>query len=134
MSTEWDLEMSEQMASRRNFLHRCASAGVGAMALRTHLQLAAHAGELRPVLVPGTHHPAKANRLIILFLTGGFSHVDTFDPKPALLRDRGKVVNGASLRDNRFSLRHSNSQHVVKAVSKLANCFQNSVATPTIFA
>ena len=98
MSTEWDLEMSEQMASRRNFLHRCASAGVGAMALRTHLQLAAHAGELRPVLVPGTHHPAKANRLIILFLTGGFSHVDTFDPKPALLRDRGKVVNGASLR------------------------------------
>ena len=30
-----------------------------------------------------THHPAKAQNLIVIFLTGGFSHVDTFDYKPA---------------------------------------------------
>ena len=36
--------------------------------------------------------PAKAKRVIFLFMTGGVSHVDTFDPKPALTRDHGKEI------------------------------------------
>jgi hypothetical protein len=32
------------------------------------------------------HFPGKAKRVIFLFMTGGVSHVDTFDPKPALRR------------------------------------------------
>lgn len=32
------------------------------------------------------HFPGKAKRVIFLFMTGGVSHVDTFDPKPALKR------------------------------------------------
>src|SRR5207248_3681650 len=47
---------------------------------------------------PG-HHPAKAKNLIIVFLTGGVSHVDTFDPKPRLQTDHGKAVPGRDLRD-----------------------------------
>jgi uncharacterized protein (DUF1501 family) len=31
------------------------------------------------------HFPAKAKRVIFLYMTGGVSHVDTFDPKPALV-------------------------------------------------
>ncbi|MBU6300371.1 MAG: DUF1501 domain-containing protein [Verrucomicrobia bacterium] len=39
-----------------------------------------------------THHPPKAKRLIHFFLNGGPSHVDTFDPKPALSRYAGQPV------------------------------------------
>ncbi|MEZ5301394.1 MAG: DUF1501 domain-containing protein [Verrucomicrobiales bacterium] len=35
---------------------------------------------------------AKAKRVIFLFMTGGVSHVDTFDPKPRLAADAGKEV------------------------------------------
>jgi hypothetical protein len=36
------------------------------------------------------HVPARAKRVIFLFMKGGPSHVDTFDPKPLLDRDHGK--------------------------------------------
>ena len=38
------------------------------------------------------HFPARAKRVIFLFMTGGVSHVDSFDPKPALTRDHGKEI------------------------------------------
>jgi hypothetical protein len=38
------------------------------------------------------HFPAKAKRVIFLFMTGGVSHVDTFDPKPELVRQHGKEI------------------------------------------
>ena len=46
-------------------------------------------------LAPQTpHFPAKAKHVIFLFLNGGPSHVDTFDPKPALGKYDGKPVPG----------------------------------------
>ena len=45
------------------------------------------------------HFPPKAKHLIFVFLTGGFSHVDTFDPKPKLKTDHGKTVPGRDLRE-----------------------------------
>ena len=38
------------------------------------------------------HFPPRAKRVIFLFMTGGVSHVDSFDPKPALIRDDGKKI------------------------------------------
>jgi hypothetical protein len=38
------------------------------------------------------HHMPKARRVIFLFMSGGPSHVDTFDPKPRLDRDNGKPL------------------------------------------
>src|SRR5690606_28240813 len=38
------------------------------------------------------HFPARAKRLIFLFMNGGPSHVDTFDPKPALKDHEGEDV------------------------------------------
>ena len=38
------------------------------------------------------HFPARAKRMILLYMTGGVSHIDTFDPKPALRRDHGKEI------------------------------------------
>jgi hypothetical protein len=45
-----------------------------------------------PLDVKAPHYPAKAKRLIFLFMSGGPSHVDTFDPKPRLERDNGKPL------------------------------------------
>lgn len=38
------------------------------------------------------HFPARAKRIVFLFMKGGPSHVDTFDPKPQLERDHGKPL------------------------------------------
>jgi hypothetical protein len=45
-----------------------------------------------PLAPRAPHFPAKAKRVIFLFMTGGVSHVDTFDPKPKLTADVGKEV------------------------------------------
>jgi hypothetical protein len=51
------------------------------------------------LLVPRpTHHEPKAKNLILIFLTGGFSHVDTFDYKPLLTTYHGKSVPSFGLR------------------------------------
>lgn len=43
-----------------------------------------------PAGLPALHHPARAKSVIFLFMDGGVSHVDTFDPKPALAQHDGK--------------------------------------------
>jgi len=58
----------------------------------------ARAAALRPV---GLDFPAKAKHVIFLFMTGGPSHVDMFDPKPALVKYAGQRPNDASLRTER---------------------------------
>jgi hypothetical protein len=45
-----------------------------------------------PLAVKRPHYPARAKRLIFLFMSGGPSHVDTFDPKPRLSHDNGKPL------------------------------------------
>jgi len=45
-----------------------------------------------PLAPKPSHFAARAKRVIFLFMTGGVSHVDSFDPKPALFRDHGKTV------------------------------------------
>src|SRR5437773_8563586 len=45
-----------------------------------------------PLAVRPPHFTAKAKRLIFLFMSGGPSHVDLFDPKPALEKYAGKPL------------------------------------------
>src|SRR4026208_767277 len=45
-----------------------------------------------PLAPRAPHFPAKAKRVIFLFMTGGVSHGDTFDPKPKLTTDVGQEV------------------------------------------
>jgi hypothetical protein len=50
-----------------------------------------HAEALRAdSVVPVNHHPAKAKNVIFLYMDGGVSQVDSFDPKPRLEQDAGK--------------------------------------------
>src|SRR5439155_6486934 len=46
----------------------------------------------QPYAVRAPHHPARAKRVIFLYMPGGPSHVDLFDPKPRLLEDNGKPL------------------------------------------
>src|SRR6476661_1892008 len=45
-----------------------------------------------PLSPKAPHFQAKAKRVIFLFMSGGVSHVDSFDPKPRLTTDHGKQV------------------------------------------
>src|SRR5262249_31849655 len=47
------------------------------------------------------HFTPKAKRVIHLFMNGGPSHVDTFDPKPMLTKWHGKALPKANLRTER---------------------------------
>ena len=49
----------------------------------------------------GPSLPAKAKHVIVLFLAGGPSHVDMFDPKPALLKYQGQRPDSVDLRTER---------------------------------
>jgi hypothetical protein len=47
-------------------------------------------GETNPLSPKPPHFPGRARRIIFLFMNGGPSHVDTFDPKPALAKYHGQ--------------------------------------------
>src|SRR5438132_9826510 len=82
--------------NRRDFLKCCSAGGLG---LDPALALAAQRNGGGPLAPRPSHFPAKARNLIFVFLTGGFSHVDTFDYKPKLQKDHGKKVVNRELRD-----------------------------------
>ncbi|MBN8248676.1 MAG: DUF1501 domain-containing protein [Verrucomicrobia bacterium] len=75
--------------TRRQMLQQC-SAGFGHLAL---IGLLASAGSARAAMpAPRPLFRPRAKRIIFLFMHGGPSHVDTFDWKPALVRDSGKPL------------------------------------------
>jgi hypothetical protein len=100
--------MENTILTRRELLSR-SGMGMGALALGG---LMAEAGLLgpaalaaegtptgaapslavNPLLPKAPPLPAKAKRVVHLFMNGGPSHVDTFDPKPTLTRYHGKAV------------------------------------------
>lgn len=75
--------------SRRTMLARTA-VGFGSLALASLLAETAQADVSNPLAPKPGHFPARAKRVIFLFMKGGPSHIDTFDPKPLLDRDDGK--------------------------------------------
>ena len=72
---------------RRNFLASCGM-GIGLSAIAPLL----NGQKGNPMLPKGPHFAPKAKRVIHLFMNGGPSHVDTFDPKPELTKWHGKVL------------------------------------------
>jgi len=83
---------------RRRFLTGSATLAAGVLGLQQQLAFAAQLNGGGVVAPRRGHHPAKAQRLLFIFLTGGFSHVDTFDPKPRLAKDQGRELATRQLR------------------------------------
>ncbi len=77
--------------NRRQAL-RDGALGFGAIALTSLLADRAYGAETaskrpRP---PGSHRPSRARNIIFLYMDGGVSQVDSFDPKPRLRQEDGK--------------------------------------------
>src|SRR5262245_50792052 len=85
--------------NRRHFL-KCSASGVtaGALGLYSRLALAASLNEGHPLAPKPAHFSPRAKHLIFVFLTGGFSHLDTFDYKPKLQAGHGKPIPAFGLR------------------------------------
>ncbi len=95
--------MRPRYMSRREMLRHCAN-GFGMLGLAALLaedasatsvsRLTTHDSRLAgdPLAARSPMFPARAKSVIFLFMSGGPSHVDTFDPKPRLAADNGKPL------------------------------------------
>lgn len=86
--------MTPFLHDRRQFLHR-AGLGFGGLALDSLLRReghAAHPGGGARILDGRAQFAPKAKNVIWLFMRGGVSHMESFDPKPALNRYAGKTI------------------------------------------
>ncbi len=77
--------------SRRDFL-RLAGGGFGALAFSALLQAEEERVSASPFAPKKPHFPAKAKSVIFLFMEGGPSHLDLFDPKPELQKRAGQKL------------------------------------------
>jgi hypothetical protein len=87
------------MISRREMLRRSGT-GLGLLGLAALLQDADQARG-NPLAVRPTHFPARAKHVVHIYLNGGPSQVDTFDPKPLLARYAGRNLPTGNLTTER---------------------------------
>ncbi len=109
----------KHLNARREFFRRCGM-GFGALAMADLLVQDSRSA------MP-THFPGQAKHIIHIFLNGGVSQVDTFDPKPELTKRGGQMLPFDNLQTERktgvalpspFTFRQ-----MVKAESPSAICF-----------
>ncbi len=87
-----DLDQFRRIQSRRRFFRDCAG-GIGTIALSQLLTGEGRAAAPADPLAPKPpHFPAKAKNVIFLFMEGGPSQLDLFDPKPELEKWHGKPL------------------------------------------
>src|SRR3954447_25874427 len=105
-------QIQNHFLTRRQLLQRTGM-GLGALALGAlfpeitsaaaiaNPQSAIGNSSPNPLLPKGPQFAPKAKRIIHLFLNGGPSQVDTFDPKPSLTKYHGKTLPGEYLKTER---------------------------------
>ncbi len=95
--------------TRRDLLAK-TGLGFGAAALCGILE----AANSNPLAPKAAHSRAKAKSVIYLFMHGGFSHVDTFDPKPELTRRHGQPLSLELARTIKTSFIHDPSKAILR--------------------
>lgn len=142
------MTIGASLSTRRCILKQSA-VGFGWLALRSLLAQESSAAKLPltsigPLAAKAPHFHARARRIVFLFMKGGPSHVDTFDPKPQLTKFDGKVppfelpritfAKSGSLLKSPWKFRHCGESglpvselfpHVAKHIDKL--CILRSV-------
>ncbi|MBI3281043.1 MAG: DUF1501 domain-containing protein [Acidobacteria bacterium] len=76
---------------------------------------------------PKPHFPARAKHVIFLFLNGGPSQVDTFDPKPALTKYHGKAIPSGNLKTER------KTGNLLKSPFEFRRCGRSGIEISEIF-
>src|SRR5713101_1667063 len=95
------LHKSANPLTRREALRRVGN-GFGMMAFAGMLGQSLKAAESAlPGGVAKLDYPQRIKRVIFLFMNGGCSHVDSFDPKPALETYDGQPLPGGSIKTER---------------------------------
>ena len=87
--------------TRRAFLRELGGS-IGLLGLASYLRATEPAG-MNPPPRPQPHFKPRARHVIFLFMAGGPSHLDTFDPKPEIARHAGKRPDGTDLRTERVT-------------------------------
>src|ERR1700694_3590600 len=109
--------------TRRELLHTMG-AGFGMVGFG---ELAGAQSTVDPLRPKSAHFPAKAKRVIYLFLNGGPSQVDTFDPKPMLTKYDGKPIPSGNLKTER------KTGNLLASPFKFKKCAQSGVEVSEIF-
>ena len=112
------------MTNRREILKMMGS-GFGMVGLAHLLNRPAFASS--PFDVKAPHFPAKAKQVIYLFLNGGPSQVDTFDPKPMLDKYHGKPVPSGNLQTER------KTGNLLRSPFQFNRCGQSGIEVSEIF-
>ncbi len=81
---------------------RTSACGFGALALSGLCADQASAATKSALAAKQPHHPARAKRIIFIFMQGGPSHVDTFDRKPELINRDKKTYEVVGVREKDF--------------------------------
>src|SRR5215213_8738044 len=90
-------------STRRHFFRDCG-AGLGAMALGSLLAREAQAAPATNPLAPrAPHFEPKAKAVIFLFMAGGPSQFELFDPKPELQKLHGQPIPESFVKGKRFA-------------------------------
>jgi hypothetical protein len=113
------------MFTRRQLLQRSGT-GLGMLGLAGLLADEAKAST-NPLAPKVAHFPAKAKHVIHLFMNGGPSQVDTFDPKPALEKYHGQQPKAAGLKTER------KTGGLFKSPFKFHKCGQSGIEVSEIF-
>ncbi|MEZ6143267.1 MAG: DUF1501 domain-containing protein [Zavarzinella sp.] len=92
--------------TRRHFFRDCGI-GLGSAALASLLEQSAVAGPANPQAVKPPHHTPKAKAVIFLFMAGGPSQFELFDPKPELQKFHGKPIPESFVKGKRFAFMSS---------------------------
>src|SRR6266850_3928747 len=79
--------------SRRQMIRSLVSGSIILPGILSQLLADAFAAEANPLAPRAPHFPGKAKRVIFLYMPGGVSHVDSFDPKPKLIAKRGETID-----------------------------------------
>ena len=118
--------------SRRDMLARSGT-GLGVLGLASVLQgevpraRAAGLSSANPLAPKVAHFPAKAKHVIHLFMNGGPSQVDTFDPKPELTKNHGKQPGAAGRKTER------KTGPLYKSPFQFNKCGQSGIEVSEIF-
>ena len=95
-----DREEFRRIQNRRSFFRECAG-GIGIVALAQLLERDGLAAvpNVNPLAPKKPNFPAKAKSVIFMFMEGGPSQLDLFDPKPELAKWNGKPLPPSMTKD-----------------------------------
>src|SRR6266850_1992103 len=114
--------------TRRQFLWQ-AGGGFASLALLDLMSRDANAATSSPLAAKPPHFPAKAKHCVFLFMNGAPSHIDTFDPKPALTRLNGTSYKG----DLTVGSNNRPVGHLMQSPFEFSKCGQSGLEISSLF-